>query len=153
MRQRKRLIQLLDQARKRLRAVEKTTDRRILISAEWRIKEVLAHVAAWDQVSTASLRALARGTDLTSLEVLDFDSYNAQVAAESEALRYEQVVEQWEQAREDLKALIREISVEKLLETLPFPWGPSGTTTELVEVLARHEEEHAQEIEELRGDL
>ena len=153
MGKRKRLIQQLDQARQRLRAVERTTDRRMLISSKWRIKEVLAHVAAWDEVSIAALRALAQGSDLTSMEVLDIDSYNDQVVAESEGLRYEQVVEGWEQAREELKALIREISVETLQETFLFPWGPSGTTTEIVQVLARHEEEHAQEIGELKGDL
>ena len=55
------LIQQLDEARAKMRAVLEGIDTRVEIYPTWTIKEVLAHIAGWDDVSASSLRLHAGG--------------------------------------------------------------------------------------------
>jgi uncharacterized protein (TIGR03083 family) len=115
----------------------------------WTIRHVLAHITGWDEVTTVSLRAHAGGDEPGAPVTEGIDVYNAQAVATREALSYEQIVKEWELARDELKSVIREMPPSKLDEALLFPWGPTGSIAQLVAIFVEHEEDHAREIREL----
>jgi hypothetical protein len=148
MDERARLIQQLDRAREEMQALLTGVDRGQEFYPGWAIKQVLAHILAWEDVTTAALDAHARGEEPAPLEVQDIHAYNAQAVAEREALSYDRVVAEWELAREQLKAAINGLAAERFREPLLYPWGGSGTVTQIVGIMAHHEEEHVQEMQE-----
>ncbi len=150
MEERTRLIQQLDKAREKLRAVLVDIDTQMEVYPDWTIKHVLAHIAGWDDATIASLRAHAVGDEPGTPAVRGIDFYNAQSVATREALTYDQIVREWEHTREQLKAVINEMPSEKFEQPLIFPWGQSGTIAQVVAIFAHHEEEHAEEIQALR---
>lgn len=142
------LIQHLDQAREKMRRVQAGVDEHLLIYPGWTSKHILAHIAGWDDATRAALAAhTAQSIYVTP--ALDADSYNAISVAERENLTYAQVVREWEAAREQLKAELVNLPPEKLAEHLLFPWGETGTLTQLYEELAQHEAGHARIIEQV----
>jgi len=145
-----RLIQQLDAARAKMQAVLVDLDTSMEIYPGWTIKHVLAHIAGWDDVTIAALRAHLADVQPDTPAVRGIDFYNAQSVAEREALSYAQIAREWELAREELKDLINGMSPEKLEKPLLFPWGRSGTVAQIVAIFASHEEEHAAEIEEIK---
>ena len=149
--ERVRLIQQLDQAREKMRAALKDFDTQIEIYPGWTIKHVLAHIAGWDDAVIASLQAHAGGKEPDTLDVRGIDVYNAQSVAKREALSYDQVVNEWEMAREQVKDILNEMPAEKFEEEFVFPWGPKGTIARFIAVFVEHEEEHAEEIQGLVG--
>ena len=77
------------------------------------------------------------------------DFYNAESVATREALSYKQIVQEWELAREQLKAAILEMPDDLLERPLLLPWGGMGTVAQIVAIFAHHEKEHAEEIHAL----
>ena len=116
----------------------------------WTIKELLAHIAGWDDACIATLQAVTAGTLPATPAARGIDVYNASTVAERAALPLERVIREWEQTRETFIQAIRDLPPEKLDEPFIFAWGPAGTLTQLVEIFTDHEQEHAEEI---RGKL
>ena len=146
-----RLIQQLDAAREKMLAVLADIDIQMEIYPGWAIKHVLAHITGWDDAAAAALRAHAGGDELGTPAARGIDVYNAQSVATREALSYDRIVKEWELARDQLKAAINEMPAEKFKEPLLFPWGPTGTVTQIIAIFASHEEEHAEEIQEIKS--
>jgi hypothetical protein len=146
MGERAEIVRQLDQARERMRSVLADVDTQIEIYPGWTIKDVLAHIAGWDDATCASLRAHAAGDVPATPAIRGIDYYNAQTVAERKALSYAHVLKEWEQTREELKTLISGMSVECLERALVLPWGQTGTVAQVVAIFVHHEEEHAREI-------
>jgi hypothetical protein len=149
MEERTRLIQQLAGARDKMRALLADVDTRSEIYPHWTIKQVLAHIAGWDDACVASLRAHAAGNEPGVPAARGINPYNAQSVETREPLSYDQVVKEWELARGQFETAINEMPPEKFGERFVFPWGPTGTIAELVAIFAEHEEEHAEEIRKL----
>ncbi len=149
MEEKRRLIQQLDQAREPMQAILTEIDTQTEIYPPWTIKHVLAHITGWDDAATSSLRAHAGGEEPATPAVRGIDVYNAQSVATREALSYEQIVKEWKLAREQFKAAINAMPAEMFEEPLLFPWGATGTISQIVAIFADHEEGHAREIKEL----
>jgi hypothetical protein len=146
-----RLIEQLDEAHDRMRAVLVDVDPRMSMSPTWTVKEVLAHVAGWDDATIEMLRAHVTGEPLDMPEWLGIDHYNAKSVETRRPLTYEQTVNEWEQTRAQLKTMIEDMPAEKVPEPMEFLWGQSGTTAHLVAIMAHHEADHAAKIEQQRS--
>ena len=151
MEERDRLIKELDEARETMRAVVAQIDPRREIYPGWTLKHVLAHIAGWDDATSASLQAHMGGEEPGTPATLGIDHYNAESVATREPLSYEQIVREWELARQQVKDLLRQMPEEKFDELLLSAWGRTGTIAQLIDVFVRHEIEHAEEIEGLLG--
>ena len=151
MEERTRLIRQLDKARAMIRAAMVGVDTKIVIYPAWTVKHVLAHIAAWEDVSVASLRVFAKGEEPAPAALRDIEGYNAQIAATCGALSYDHVAKEWELARDQLKSVLNEMPAEKFTQRLLFPWGPIGTIGHIIGILADHEEEHAEDIQKLKA--
>jgi len=144
-----RLIRQLDTARQQMRVALIGFARQTEVYPRWTVKQLLAHVAGWDDAATSSLRAHAGGAEPATPAASGIDEYNVHSVETRDALNYEQVVAEWELARDQLKLALFEMPAERFAERLLYPWGRSGTIARLVAILADHEEEHAEEIRQL----
>lgn len=151
MTERERLIHQLDGAREALRAAMAGMDADMAIYPSWTLKDILAHISGWDEVTIATLRAHASGEELGEPTLRDIDASNDQFIASREALDYEQVAADWELVRQELKAVIQEMPEDKFRESMLFPWGEHGTVSQIVAIFVEHEEEHATEIQRMRA--
>lgn len=140
------LIQQLDHAREKMRAVLAEIDRRAELYPAWTIKEVLAHIAGWDDAALISLRAYQAGDAPAIPAARGINPYNAQTVAERASLIYEQIVQEYELTRQQLKDLLLALPPEKLREPYVFPWPGQGTIAQMIQVLIEHEEEHVEDI-------
>ena len=146
--QRTRLTDALAESRDKLRgAVDALTDEQLREPAidEWSVKDLLAHVASWDELVGGDLLRLQRGHApyLGAFMYEKIDQYNDVVMAGRKA---------WElpQVRHELDA-----SRAALLSSLPglregsFVEGQAGAT--FLSLLAKHESDHAAAITEWRS--
>jgi hypothetical protein len=145
------LIHQLEEARQDLRSALEAIDPEMDICPGWTGKQMLAHIAGWDQVTIPSLRAHARGIEPGATATGDFDLVNAQFIAGYQALSYSQMASEFERVRDELKTALEQMPEERLGEPFLFPWGERGTVADLVAILAGHDGEHAQELQSLRA--
>ncbi|MFN8474453.1 MAG: DinB family protein [Anaerolineae bacterium] len=109
---------------------------------QWVARGVVAHLAAWDEISTVFLNAAAAGAPTPPL-VPDDDAFNAQAVAEAESLSAVQVVLRFHAARAALVAAVSGLDADM---SVAVPWGGHGTVREVVLGLVSHERYHVGEL-------
>jgi len=151
MDERDRLIDQLDQAHAEMRSALAGARPGTAANRAWSVKELLAHLVGWDACTRDALHGHAVGAPPVIPARDGIDAYNARSVAARQGLSYEQMLEDWEQTREELRQTLTTMPAEKLAEKLVFPWGPKGTVGRLVAIIAGHEQEHAHELHALEG--
>ena len=146
------LIAELDAARATMHALitDLTPDREIYPG--WTLRQFLAHLTGWDDVTATTLRAHARGETPATPVSAGIDAYNAESVATRDTLDLAHIIKEWELARDELKAAIRALSPEQMAAPLLHPWGSVSTVAKLVNIMIHHEgEEHAEELRAMRA--
>ncbi len=144
----KRLLDLLAHAHSILRTTVEGIDPELRVHTDsgWRIRDIIGHIATWDREVVKSLSAFQAGTEY-SIPDLDEDAFNLQAAMVQQELTARQVFSEWEQSRDDLKAVVQEMPSAQFPGDLLFPWGDErGSIAELVEFIVEHDAEHRDEI-------
>ena len=149
MDEKQQLLQQLDEAHEKLRAVLSSLDPSRAVSPTWTVKEVVAHITGWDDATIKMLHAHVTGEPLDAPEWVTIDHYNAQSVETRRALSYDHTAREWELTRTQLKGLIGDIPPDKLVEPLEFLWGQSGTVAQLLGIMIHHEAGHATTLEKL----
>jgi len=144
-----RLIERLERSRNAMRRALSSMDRQREICPGWTIREILIHIAGWDEVGTSTLRAHITGDLPAPIEIQDIDTYNSYLVSGHEALTLEEVIRYWRRTRREMVDALEQMPPEKFQERAQFPWGETGTITRLVSILDEHEREHAVEILEM----
>jgi len=139
-------IQRFNAAREEMRVLLPKVDLKMEIYPGWTIKEMLAHLAGWDDATILTLQAFVANDPPLMTAVRGIDFYNSQTVAERKALSYNQIVGEWEWVREQLIPIINQMDEQKLQSTIVSPWGPSMSVANLLNVMIHHEEEHAEAI-------
>ena len=137
------LMQEFDQARTHMRQALDAVDSKMEIYPEWTIKEMLAHLAGWDDATIQALKAYSCGNEPPLLAMRGIDFYNSQTVGERAGLNMPQIIREWEMVREQLLAILAALPEEKLGDLIVSPWGKTLTVANLVRIMAEHEEEHA----------
>lgn len=140
------LIQRLDRARAGLESVIPLLDPAKEIYPNWTLKQMLDHIAGWDDAVIASLHAHIDGHTPGTPADRGIDFYNAQTVSTHESLDFEHTTHEFQGSRLLLKQIIRTMTDEKLTESLVVPWGHKGTVSEIIEIFAEHEETHTADI-------
>jgi hypothetical protein len=140
----------LTEAHSATRAILKGVDleMRVYTDTDWRIRDILGHIATWDREVTKSLRAFLAGTEYV-IPDMDGDEteFNQQSVLEQRELSTQQIQVEWEQARDDFKAALGDIPADRFPGDLPYPWGGErGSITRLIEYMIEHDDEHRDEI-------
>jgi hypothetical protein len=143
-----RLLELLTQTHSATRATLEGIDLEMPVYPDsgWRIRDIIGHIATWDRQVAKSLRAFRVGNEY-AIPDLDETAFNEQDVLKQQELTTQQVFEEWEQAREDLKEAVKGIPLDQFPGDLLYPWGDErGTIAHLVEMMAEHDVEHRDEI-------
>ena len=114
----------------------------------WRIRDILGHIATWDCEVTKSLRAFLTDTEYIILDLDDDETdFNEKAVTEQRSLSTQQIVSEWQQAREDFIAALSAVPMEKFPGDLLYLCGDErGSISRLVEYMIEHDEEHRNEI-------
>ncbi|OGO50937.1 MAG: hypothetical protein A2148_02245 [Chloroflexi bacterium RBG_16_68_14] len=147
---RERLVRDLEQARNELRAsFQGLSDEQLTQTGavgEWSVKDVLSHVASWEETALPDLARLARGDTpvLASIDLYaaNFDPMNAMIMSLRRNLSLPQVLRELDILRADFLAAVARLPDSVLVE------GQFGRV--LVQITAEHDQEHAQHILEWR---
>jgi hypothetical protein len=144
------LLEQMEQARSELRASyqglpdEQMT--RLGAVGEWSAKDVLSHVASWDEVLLPDLARIARGDTpalaSVDLESASFDSANAAIMSQRRDLPLAQVLRELDTDRADVMGAVGRLPDSSLAE------GQFGRL--LIQITAAHDKEHAAGIFEWR---
>lgn len=121
---------------------------RVYSDADWRIRDILGHIATWDREVAKSLRAFLVGSEY-AIPNMDGEEteFNEQSVIDQREFSTQQIVAEWKQAREGFKAALREIPSDRFPGDLLYPWGDErGSIAKLVEYMIEHDEEHRDEI-------
>jgi uncharacterized damage-inducible protein DinB len=112
----------------------------------WTIKEVLAHLAGWDEATTASLSSFIQGGKPGIVAVSGVDAFNADSIAKRKKLSLEDTFHDWEHEREILLATLSALPENQLNDKIIFPRGDEGSVADMLLLVANHEAHHTKEI-------
>ncbi len=144
---------LLDRLAESHYAIQNTLERvdlelRVYSDADWRIRDILGHLATWDREVAKSLSTFLVGSEY-AIPIMEGDEtdFNEQAVLEQRELSTQQILEEWKGAREDFEAAISDVSADRFPGDLLYPWGDErGSIPQLVEYMIEHDEEHRNEI-------
>jgi hypothetical protein len=131
-------------------AIQKTLEgvdleKRVYPDSDWRIRDVIGHLATWDRQVVKSLEAYRLGQEY-ALPDFDETEFNEREVLRHRALTATQVLEEWEQAREAFKQAVEEMPPDLFSGDLRYPWGDRGSIAHMVKDMTQHDAEHRAEI-------
>ena len=146
--EKERLVKLLASERfKTMKALRDVDDFTLIYSeGEWRIKDILGHIATWEREVLATLQAFNAGDSYALPDDLSIEAYNQRHFEQRKGYFPAQIRVDWGMVRRDLQFAINQIPPERMNELIDFPWREKGTITQMIEVLIEHEAEHLAEI-------
>lgn len=112
----------------------------------WTIKEVLAHLAGWDEATTASLSSFIQGGKPGIAAINGVDAYNTESIAKRKKLSLEATFYDWEHERDNLLATLSALPESQLNDKIAFPRGGEGSVADMLMLVADHEAHHTKEI-------
>ena len=117
--------------------------------SDWRVREIIGHIATWDQEVAKSLRAYQAGSEY---QISDLDEeeteFNERAILEQQKLSPQQIVAEWEQAYDEFRKAVQEMPTDRFPGDMQFPWDERGSIVTLVEYMIEHAIEHRDEIVE-----
>jgi hypothetical protein len=149
------ILQRLSEAHRALKETIEGLELDLVIhdDTQWRIRDIIGHIATWDRVLIHAIQTFLNGSEYIIPGMAgDETDYNAEKVEDQRKLSTAEILQEWEQAREDFMAAVRKIPAEKLFDELAFPWGDeTGSLTRMIEYMIEHNGEHQEEIlEELK---
>ncbi len=143
------LLQKMQRSRESMRQVIERINPHRAIYPQWRIHEMLAHLAGWDEAATTCLKRHINGEPSQPVVTYGIDHYNSQSIRQYTGLTLSQIRQQWEAERDQLKDALGNLSSSQLQDDIIYPWGGRGTILNLIKGIIAHENEHAREIEQI----
>jgi hypothetical protein len=119
---------------------------RVYTDSDWRVRDILGHLATWDREVAKSVRAFLAGSEYF-ISDLEENDYNERAVQEQSSMTSDQVYAEWEQAHEELKGATQDISLDQFHGEMLYPWGNErGDITVVVGYMCEHDVEHREEI-------
>lgn len=122
--------------------------------AWWNAKDLLGHIALWEQVALKFIREYKHEGVPKQLGIKDdddLDRYNKRGVAIRRDLPFDVVRAELDATYHDLIAEIESLSDADLRRPLPEPWGEGATLERLIAVNAyQHVPEHIEQITALK---
>jgi hypothetical protein len=135
------------------------------LAGGWSVKDLIAHVAAYENWTAAQIRAANEGRVPTDKELYgveqmpldpegwDLDRQNAAIHARYQEMPLAEVMTFSRQAFADLVAAVEAVSDEDVARTGAQTWTGDRTLLEIVpEQCYAHYEQHAGELRSISGD-
>jgi len=145
------LLAEIDQVRTDMGNVVQEIETKLMIYPGWTIKEMIAHITAWEIVIHKALQAYMAGDPPYFLREQDFDIFNEEAVDFRTSWSMAQVLQEWKDVREDLKKTIHKLKETDLPVEMVLPWGSERTVAELIEIIGEHEGEHMEDTIKISG--
>ncbi len=152
--EKKRLLDHLSNSHQALAATIKDVDLDMPVyeDTNWRVRDILGHMATWDRETAKSLRAYQAGSEY-SIPDFDEDAYNQQTVSDRRKLSGQQILDEFEGAYDEFRSAVQEMPDERFPGDLLYPWGDErGNIATLVEYMIEHADEHNEEIKQATQD-
>jgi hypothetical protein len=111
------------------------------VLSDWTPKDLLAHVAFWDDASSERLR-LALAGRAAEIPYLDMEAVNVQVYAERRDWPLAQTVAECQRARADFLALLDPLTWEAITQPYTLSWGDPRSIADWAQRRAWHDADH-----------
>ncbi len=146
--EKRRLLALLESSRKATLEALRGIDDYAIVHADtnWRVKDVLGHLAAWEHEVFASIQAFMEHDEYTLGPDFDEQRYNLAAYERRRELDPAQIRVDWAMVRGDIRFALRDMAPDQLIAPMRYPSGRTGTAAVLIQEIIDHEEEHLQDI-------
>jgi len=138
----------LHQAIERLSEKEMTQPQ---VEGVWTIKDVLGHIASWEETCLEPLRRYADGGPFKVQVIEDYLTWNDEQAARKRDVLLDAILDELATVRQELVAAASRLSAGQWKQRVPFSWGGQGTIAEVLDVFYQHELAHVRHIQRWRG--
>ncbi len=122
--------------------------------AKWSLKDLLGHIAAWDEEVLRVIQAFAMQSEPHYSYAIsdrnDFAVWNAEQVEQRKNHTLEQIQNEFEGSRRDLIQVIEGVTDQVLMRPKLTPWNELRTGLELLDEAAAHDVEHAKDIRSWR---
>ena len=124
----------------------------VQVEGVWTIKDVLGHIASWEDICLEPLRRYADGDPFKVEVIKDYLILNEELAARKQDIPLDVIQDELDAIRQKLVATASKLSAEQWEQRVLFPWGDEGAVAEMLDELYQHELEHVHAIKQWRGD-
>jgi hypothetical protein len=143
------LLKKMERSRARLNAALADATPYMEIYPSWKIKQVMDHIAGWDELVYLTLEAYQQEKSPPSMKGMGIDQYNAASVSSRSELLLEQSRQEYDSIRQKVLLSLRELPTEMLTREYTAPWGGMCTIPSIMKIFVSHELEHARQIEKL----
>lgn len=124
---------------------------------KWTLKDLLAHVASWDEEMVRVLQTFTMpGESQYTYTISDRNGYaawNEEQVAARRAKSVSEIVTEFEIARRDLIQVVEGLTDPVLNRSRMTPWGKPQTGFDLVQTQVEHDQEHADQVRSYRKKI
>jgi hypothetical protein len=125
------------------------------VEETWSIKDILAHIAAWERVAIDIIQSAKDGEPPKSyINTIfkDIDKFNAGVFEKNQILPLAEVINEFEASHDDFVELIESIPEDFIFSNLPFEGTEELTIQYIISANTHwHYSEHAESIQKWLG--
>jgi uncharacterized protein (TIGR03083 family) len=147
MESKEQLIRELVEARRAFEAAMAAVGTEAEVYPGWTLKELLAHIAGWDDVVLDMVRAHALDQAPRPLEAKSIQAYNEMSVEARRALSYDQALAEFQETRAKVLEALEGMPEDRVGAPLQYPWGGTGALAEMVAIFTEHEEEHTETLQ------
>jgi uncharacterized damage-inducible protein DinB len=120
------------------------------VEGVWTIKDVIGHVASWEETFLEPLRRYVDGGPFKVEVVEDYMAWNDEQAARKQPIPLDAILDESATIRQGLVDAAGRLSDEQWEQQVPFPWGGEGTVPQALAGLSQHEMEHVHTVQQWR---
>ena len=149
------LAKLAESRRDLHRATEDLSEEemtQVQVEGVWTIKDVLGHIASWEEICLEPLRRYADGDPFEVEVIKDYLILNEELAARKQGIPLDVILDELDATSQKLVATASKLSAEQWEQRVLFPWGDEGAVAEMLDELYQHELEHVHAIQQWRRD-
>ncbi len=137
------MLHLLEQTRRETRSILSGLDPVLIVHDDapaWRVRDIVGHLAAWNQEAARSLIAYANGSEYACIaSQTEYYAYNGPAADVRRAWTLDEVWAEYEASHDQLKKIVEVMPADKWDGEMIFPWSDRGTVEELIKIMMQHE--------------
>lgn len=145
------LCRMAEERQKLLQAMEGLTGEQMTrpeTVGEWSVKDILGHIASWDEETLKAVKQLVHEGRPYIMEDLDsVDAWNARQVQKKRGLSLGEVVAEFTAVRQELLEVVEGLTEEQLTQRVQYPWPEEGPLQELIAASTfEHDGEHCRDI-------
>jgi hypothetical protein len=112
----------------------------------WTLKDIIAHLVAWDEPTVKSFQAYREGGEYSIIGYQDLEGFNWSEYEQRRQMAYTDIYAQWDAARTRIKEIVATLSPEQLAGEMRYPAGNMGNCAQLIREVWEHQQLHFDDI-------